>query len=543
MEKSTQIQNTIRELFAQMQTKEQLLEIINLARVEIWGQKRKPFKLSQLTWYYNVNINNKRYYTFSIKKKSGQDRQIHAPVKGLKNLQKALAFILDCVFEPHLNSFGFVTGKSIVDNANRHANARYVYNIDLKDFFPSIDQARVWKCLQLRPFNLRYDVSKPLEIELSGASISHEEIYERNTLNGMIQAKIFKLEYTGYVLSNGVFNVKDVNGDSISYSINVNLKRIGSGIILLYRSESTSSLINEEVVLNVANIEKVVNHILHQQKKHIEKGRIQIAGILAALCCTNMEVERKDENGNIKKVVKNVLPQGAPTSPIITNIVCQRLDHLLTGLANRFDVCYSRYADDITFSSNKDYYNPEGKFVNELRRIITDQNFEIKDSKTRLQKKGYRQEVTGLTVNDKANVRKRYVKQLRSWIYIWEKFGYAEADKIIMTSYMNDKGNVKKPNSRIENIIKGKLEFLKMVKGPHNSTYLNLYERYEALEQLRNESSKRVYVRDSKFAIPQIEIPAKFILSLNELLNAEVTNIVDDIFESGLDKAMENYNP
>jgi hypothetical protein len=66
-----------------------------------------------------------------------------------------LSFILQCVFEPHKAAMGFVRNRSIVDNAKLHAGSNYVYNIDLKDFFPSVDQARVWKCLQLKPFGLK----------------------------------------------------------------------------------------------------------------------------------------------------------------------------------------------------------------------------------------------------------------------------------------------------------------------------------------------------------------------------------------------------
>jgi RNA-directed DNA polymerase len=67
-------------------------------------------------------------------------------------LQKTLALILQAVFEPHNAATGFVWERSIVDNAKLHVGSNYVYNIDLKDFFQSIDQARVWKTLQLKPF-------------------------------------------------------------------------------------------------------------------------------------------------------------------------------------------------------------------------------------------------------------------------------------------------------------------------------------------------------------------------------------------------------
>ncbi|HMS50857.1 MAG TPA: hypothetical protein PKD56_00905, partial [Chitinophagales bacterium] len=65
---------------------------------------------------------------FTSKKKSGADRSIHAPVKGLKALQKTLALILQAVFEPHNAATGFVWERSIVDNAKLHVGSNYVYN-------------------------------------------------------------------------------------------------------------------------------------------------------------------------------------------------------------------------------------------------------------------------------------------------------------------------------------------------------------------------------------------------------------------------------
>ena len=138
----------IRTAFAKMQTKEDFLHVLNEAKLMVYGNKAVPFELKQLTWYANPKLATKRYAEFKIKKKSGTERSIHAPVSGLKSLQKTLSFILQCVFEPHKAAMGFVRDKSIVDNAKLHSGSKYVYNIDLKDFFPSVDQARVWKCLQ-----------------------------------------------------------------------------------------------------------------------------------------------------------------------------------------------------------------------------------------------------------------------------------------------------------------------------------------------------------------------------------------------------------
>ena len=85
---------------------------------------------------------------------SGAERVILAPAAGLKSIQKCLNLILQTIYVPHPAATGFVPRKSIVDNAKIHSGSLYVYNIDLKDFFPSIDQARVWGRLKHPPFNL-----------------------------------------------------------------------------------------------------------------------------------------------------------------------------------------------------------------------------------------------------------------------------------------------------------------------------------------------------------------------------------------------------
>jgi len=175
------------------------------------------------------------------------------------------------------------------------------------------------------------------------------------------------------------------------------------------------------------------------------------------------------------------LPQGAPTSPVITNIVCQKLDYLLSGVAKRFGLKYSRYADDITFSSMHNVYQPESEFLKELHRIIAEQNFHIKESKTRLQKDGYRKEVTGLLVNEKANVQQRYIKQLRMWLYYWERYGYERASRFFLQQYIVDKGHVRNGKPDMANVISGKLDYLIMVKGADNELYQKLKTRFEKL--------------------------------------------------------------
>lgn len=235
-------------------------------------------------------------------------------------------------------------------------------------------------------------------------------------------------------------------------------------------------------------------------------GRLQVqpfnfssdtAHILAGLCC--MKKNNRDGSG-----CEYILPQGAPTSPIITNMICDKLDHRLAGLASRFNVNYSRYADDITFSSNHYVYSEQGEFWKELRRIIEDQNFKINETKTRLQKRGDRQEVTGLTVCEKPNVTKAYVRNIRSLLYIWEKYGYSVAYNRFYPRYKADKGHVKKGEPNLENVLGGKLLYLKMVKGAEDKQYQTLQARFDKLVGVTNHvsynSGNLIYLESMTFA-------------------------------------------
>lgn len=476
----------IRTAFEKMQSREDLLHLLNEVKPLIYGKKAVPFELKQLTWYANPKLGGKRYAEFKIKKKSGSQRSIHAPVKGLKALQKTLAFILQCVYEPHKAAMGFIRERSIVDNAKIHVASNYVYNIDLKDFFPSIDQARVWKCLQLKPFNLnmastvepqymKWEDFKKEYLKTEGPLTflrGKGRVFANTPFGTLYVASHFDVEKDKYILL-GSSSLKTKAGKSL---------------------EGTLWLVN----------------------KIPETSRLDIANIIASLCCTDMEVERKNEAGEWEKVKRNVLPQGAPTSPVITNIVCQKLDYLLSGVARRFGLKYSRYADDITFSSMHNVYQPESEFLKELHRIIAEQNFHIKESKTRLQKDGYRKEVTGLLVNEKANVQQRYIKQLRMWLYYWERYGYERASGFFLQQYIEDKGHVKKGKPDMANVISGKLDYLKMVKGVDNELYKKLRSRYE-------------------------ELTGSSIINSNR--QQHLNEVLDTLFDKSLDDAMDIYKP
>lgn len=112
---------------------------------------------------------------------------------------------------------------------------------------------------------------------------------------------------------------------------------------------------------------------------------------------------------------KGRLPQGAPSSPIITNLICNIMDIRLLRLAKRYRMDYTRYADDLTFSTNnKKFINSIDEFLSQLNAEIERAGFRINDKKTSLSYKSSRQVVTGVTVNEKLAVNSKYRKETRA---------------------------------------------------------------------------------------------------------------------------------
>lgn len=340
--------------------------------------KFHPIKMKQLNYYSNPKHTFHRYKQFEIPKKSGGKRTITAPQSGtFRFILSALNELFKALYTPSDYAMGFAESRSIVTNAEVHKGQNYIFNIDLKDFFPSIRQARVWKRLQLAPFNF-----------------------------------------------------------------------------------------SEE-----------------------------IARVTAGLCA--MQVNEDDGTSDF------VLPQGAPTSPIITNMICDKLDRRLAGLAKRIGLRYTRYADDITFSSLHYVYSQKGEFRKELERIITDQGFTINEKKTRLQTRIMRQEVTGITVSDKLNVAQKYVREIRDLLYIWEKYGYVDAFRKFLPKYKAEKQ--RKGNPDLINVLSGKLLYLKMVKGEEDSVYLRLSQKFNKLaadfmDITRRSASELMYIETYSIA-------------------------------------------
>jgi hypothetical protein len=130
--------------------------------------------------------------------------------------------------------------------------------------------------------------------------------------------------------------------------------------------------------------------------------REQVATLLALLCTESpREVVQQDGTTYFVSLGPRCLPQGAPTSPALTNTLCLRLDQRLAGLAAKLGWRYTRYADDMTFSLPADHKGKPrlGALLGLVKRIVEAEGFRLHPDKTRVTRRGARQKVTGLVVN------------------------------------------------------------------------------------------------------------------------------------------------
>jgi RNA-directed DNA polymerase len=247
------------------------------------------------------------YHVFELPKKSGGRRRISAPKKRLKNLQ---LWVLDTI----LNqvgigevAHGFIKERSIVTNAAPHLKKDIVINVDLKDFFPTINYKRV----------------------------------------------------------KGLFH-------TFGYSE-------------------------------------------------------QIATILA-LICTQPETEEVEMDG-VRYYVQQgnrYLPQGSPASPAISNLIAYKLDKKVQGLATKLNFTYTRYADDLSFSTSKEHEKKIAPLLYFLKKIIESEGFQLHPEKTHIMRSNRQQKVTGIVVNEKLNVARSQLRKFRALLHNIETQGWKD---------------------------------------------------------------------------------------------------------------------
>jgi retron-type reverse transcriptase len=175
-----------------------------------------------------------------------------------------------------------------------------------------------------------------------------------------------------------------------------------------------------------------------------------VATILGLLCteCPRRKVEY---GGRVYHVAAGPrgLPQGACTSPALSNLLARRLDSRLAGLAGKLGFTYTRYADDLTFSAGKESAAKTGYLLARVRHIVADEKLTVNEEKTRVQRPGTRQTVTGIVVNQRPNVSRRVTKRLRAILYQAKKNGLAAQNR--------------QNRDNFESWIRGKIAYVQMV--------------------------------------------------------------------------------
>lgn len=205
-----------------------------------------------------------------------------------------------------------------------------------------------------------------------------------------------------------------------------------------------------------------------------------VAAVMAHMCCHDGK-----------------LAQGAPTSPVISNMICRKLDSQLQALARSKKCHYSRYADDITFSFTcserhlpKDIVELSSDRVpfagQELTAIIEANGFFINSEKTRLQNRHQRQMVTGLVVNRFPNLRREYIRKTNSMIDALKKHGAVAAEEKYIELLGGEKAQLfARQTKRIKldagdffiKVLKGRINYIQMVRGRTDPIYRKLAYR------------------------------------------------------------------
>lgn len=292
-------------------------------------------------------INNPVYKYYAIRKKRGGERQINAPEKKLKAIQRRLNYFLQAYYlwiKPN-EVFGFVVNPhylgnycNIAENAKPHIGKKHLLNIDLKDFFPSISACRV--------------------------------------------KSVFTSSY---------FNFSE---------------QIATALTLLTTYEGK-------------------------------------------------------------------LPIGIPTSPIISNFVCFQLDADLKSFCETNGLRFTRYADDLTFSSDTLITND---IIFDIINLIKKNGFKINEKKLRLKSANRKQTVTGLTVNEKVNIDRRLLKRIRAMLHDFTTNGIDIASR----RHFNLNGEIDtKHCSKFINRLEGYINFVGQVRGKNDTVYTKLKQPFD----------------------------------------------------------------
>jgi RNA-directed DNA polymerase len=192
----------------------------------------------------------------------------------------------------------------------------------------------------------------------------------------------------------------------------------------------------------------------------------EVATTLAQLCCYDGE-----------------LPQGSPASPVISNLLCRGLDYRLSKLAKAKGCSYSRYCDDLVFSTERTTFpralaqfaadgSTEVTLGALLVNTIADARFAVNPAKTRLRPASQQQMVTGLVVNRRVNIPRKYVRTLRVILYEWKRRGTDAAAAWYFAEHDKKHRPTGKEAPAFAAVVRGKVQYLGSIRGKDDFLYL-----------------------------------------------------------------------
>jgi RNA-directed DNA polymerase len=335
----------------------------------------------------------------------------------------------------------------IMEVKDKHKK-KYNYTERAEKFLRVRNLYQFQSLLKLDPFLLNYHLNKPIYFNFQipkkkgGRRIiqsPNEALKEmQQTLNYYLQAVYYSLKPKS--VHGFVFNP---NGIEAAFNIVSN----------------ASHHCNKKTVLNM-DLKDFFSSITAKQVKHVLMSppfdlKDEVATVIALL-------------GTFEKK----LPTGAPTSPVLSNMVCYQMDKQLEEYCSTCDLTYTRYADDLTFSSNSKIPN---RVIDELNCIITNFGFQLNEKKFRIQSSASKQMVTGLVVNKRVNVDRKYIRNLRAILFSCEKMGIELA--CAKHYQLTDLKLVDIP--KFVRKIKGQIEFVGQVRGVNDSIYKKLKSKFQ----------------------------------------------------------------
>jgi RNA-directed DNA polymerase len=283
------------------------------------------------------------------------------------------------------------------------------------------------------------------------ATVSHyRKFYIPKKSGGkrLISAPMPRLKQVQYWILENIFNKvpvhQAVHGFLLAHSIISNAQQhVGKAVVLNIDVKDFFPSIHFK------RVKGLLQHLGYAEK---------IATILA-LICTEAVTEEVAIDGKNYFVQKGdrVLPQGAPTSPAITNILCYKLDKRLQGIAAKHQCQYTRYADDITFSSNDETTSVQ-QLLWRIKRVLKEEGFTVHPEKIRIMRKGSRQEVTGIVVNEKLSINRKKLRQFRA---------------VLHQLQTKDASAVHWGNGNLASAVTGYANFVKMVKPVAGAAFQN----------------------------------------------------------------------